>query len=178
MKSRTFAVVLVGLLLGLAAALGVLGSASKGTAAAVEPPDNAVSYYEISVDGTSVALFGELDGITSGIDPAALELRSTGAGPRLTFPARRTPPSATLRRGLTAGLELSAWHEQAMLDNAAARKNASLTMYDATGTPVARWNLANAWPAKLDISALRAGAGSVVFESVTLVADGIQRVAP
>ena len=58
------------------------------------------------------------------------------------------------------------------------RKTASLVMYNTTGDPVARYNLENAWPAKLEIGALRAGASSVLLETVTLVCENLQRVAP
>ena len=79
---------------------------------------------------------------------------------------------------MTSDLELAAWHELAMNDWSAARKNASLVMYDATGTPVARYRLENAWPAKLEIGSLKAGASSILLETVTLVCDHLQRVAP
>jgi phage tail-like protein len=79
---------------------------------------------------------------------------------------------------MSSNMELAAWHEQAMNDWSAARKTASLVMYDATGTPVARYNLENAWPAKLEIGSLRAGASSILMETVTLVCDNLQRVAP
>ena len=73
--------------------------------------------------------------------------------------------------------ELAAWHELVILgDIAAARKNVSLTMYDSTGDPVARYHLTNAWPSKLEIGALQAGGSQVVFETVTLSAELIQRV--
>ena len=61
-------------------------------------------------------------------------------------------------------------------DVAAARKNVTLTMYDATGDPVVRYHLTNAWPAKLEIGALKADAASVLLETVTLVCEFIQRV--
>jgi phage tail-like protein len=79
---------------------------------------------------------------------------------------------------MTRNLELAAWHELAMNDWTTARKNATLVMYDATGTPVARYHLENAWPAKLEIGSLSAGASEVLMETVTLVCDHLQRVSP
>jgi phage tail-like protein len=49
-------------------------------------------------------------------------------------------------------------------------------MYDVTGDPVVRYHLTNAWPSKLEIGALKAGASSALTETVTLVAEFIQRV--
>ncbi len=59
-----------------------------------------------------------------------------------------------------------------------ARKTADLTMYSVDGSPVARFHLENAWPAKIEIGALKAGSSEVLMESVTIVCEQIQRVAP
>ncbi len=121
-----------------------------------------------------IAAFAELQGITSDYDIDFIE----SDGRKLAVPGKRPPPTVTLKRGMTSDLELAAWHELAMSDWSAARKNASLVMYDATGTPVARYHLENAWPAKLEIGSLRVGSSSVVMETVTLVCDRLQRVSP
>jgi phage tail-like protein len=78
---------------------------------------------------------------------------------------------------MTRNLELNAWHELVILgDVAAARKNAVLTIYDAESKPVARYHLENAWPAKIEIGALKAGASEVLMETVTIVCEHLQRV--
>jgi phage tail-like protein len=92
-------------------------------------------------------------------------------------PGKRKPAAVTLERGMTSNLELAAWHELALSDNAAARKTATLTVYDVTGDPVARYHLENAWPSKLEVSTLDAGASELVLETVTFVADRVTRVA-
>ena len=58
----------------------------------------------------------------------------------------------------------------------AARKSCSLIMYNYDGAPVARYHLENAWPSKLEVSALKAGASEVLMETVTIVCEHIQRV--
>jgi phage tail-like protein len=50
-------------------------------------------------------------------------------------------------------------------------------MYQADGKPVARYHLEMAWPSKIEIGALKAGASEVLMETVTIVAEHIQRVA-
>ncbi len=129
--------------------------------------------FELTVDGNIVALFPEVE-LVSGIAPADLELVIRAGEAQLKLPARRTPPTLTLKRGMTTSLELVAWHEQAQLDNAAARRNAVLTAYNASGDPVARWNLTNAWPTKLQVNTLQAGD---LTETVTIVSERIERVA-
>ena len=97
---------------------------------------------------------------------------------KLAVPGKRTPPTVTLKRGMTRNLELAAWHELAMNDWAAARKSVTLVMYNTAGEPVARYHLENAWPAKLELKGFSAGAGAVLMETVTLVSENLQRVAP
>jgi phage tail-like protein len=60
----------------------------------------------------------------------------------------------------------------------AARKSCSLVMYNVDGKPVARYHMHNAWPSKIEIGALKAGASEVLMETVTIVCEHIERVAP
>jgi phage tail-like protein len=184
MKSRTFLVVLLGVVLGFAAAVGVVALESESRAAGagvgVPGPGDGITAarFELTIDGHSLAVFSELQGISSGYDTSELELLTRASDVLLKAPAKRKPTSVTLKRGMTSSVELAAWHDQALTDNAAARKTATLTMYNTTGDPVARYHLENAWPSKLVIDALTAGASEVLFETVTFVADRVTRVSP
>jgi phage tail-like protein len=171
------AVVLGGALLA-AAAIGAWASASQG-ATPNESPITA-SRFGISVDGVQLAVFSELQGISSGIDAEDVEYVSRDGTVTVKLPGKRTPPTVTLTRGLTQSFELSAWHELVILgDVAAARKNVTLTMFNVLGEPVARWHLENAWPAKFELDGLKGEDGtSALIETVTLVSDHIRRVSP
>ena len=145
-------------------ALGVLATAAvtvtwAATAAGTEPPAGAVR-FSIVIDGVQIATFGDLGGIVSGIDPSQLDLIT---GQPIKLPAKRTPPTVTLSRGLTSDMSLSAWHEAALAGAAGSRKSADLVMYDFEGTPVARYHLESAWPSKLQIGQLEAGGTEVVM---------------
>ena len=179
MKSRTLLAVILGGVLLATAAIGAWTSASQGAT----PNDGpfTASRFELSLDGMPLAIFSELAGISSGIDAEDVEWISSRDGTvTLKLPGKRTPPTVTLVRGLTRSLELNAWHELVMLgDIPAARKNVTLTMFDAAGEPVARYHLENAWPAKLETDGLKAEDGtSALIETVTLVSDHIRRVSP
>ena len=176
MKSRTLLAVVLGGALLAAAAFGAWTSASQG---ADESPITA-SRFGISIDGVQVAIFSELAGISSGVDAEDVEWVSRDGTVTVKLPGKRTPPTVTLKRGMTRSLELNAWHELVILgDVAAARKNVTLTMFNVAGEPVARWHLENAWPAKFDIGGLKAEDGSsALIETVTLVCDHIRRVSP
>lgn len=173
MKQRTLLAVLLGGVVLAVAGAAAWTTASEG--AEGDPPDGSVIFSELTAAGHSLGFFSE-PVIASGVDVAELEL-ATRPGETLKLPATRRPPSVTLKRGLTSNLELSAWHELAMLDNEAAQKSVTLTMLNAEGRPVARWQFENAWPSKYGVSGTGAGAGSVMFETVTIVAEKLERVA-
>lgn len=127
--------------------------------------------FSITVDGVEIASFSELAGINSRVEPVEV----------------------VLKRGKTRSPEMLAWHEAVREGNmAAARKSASLVMYDYDGKPVARYHLENAWPSKVEVGGLSgqgnvsdfqflkaraSGGGEVAMETVTIVSERIQRVA-
>ena len=95
------------------------------------------------------------------------------------LPGKRNPPTVILKRGKNNSMELWAWHEAVLQGNmAAARRSCSLVMYNVDGKPVARYHLEDAWPAKIEIGGLKAGASEVLMETVTLTCTHIQRVSP
>jgi phage tail-like protein len=180
MKPRTLLAALLGGVVLIAGTFGAWTASSQGAAAPGDNPNDPITAarFELSIDGHSIAIFSELEGIVSGYDRDELEVRTRRRGdPELKIPAKRMPQTVTLKRGMTRNIQLAAWHELVILgDVAAARKNVSLTMYNTTGNPVARYHLTNAWPSKLEIDALKAGASEVLYETVTLSAEFIQRV--
>jgi phage tail-like protein len=163
------------LLGGAVLAVAAIGAATSQGASA--PPGGdalTAARFAITIDGVEIAVFSELAGISSGYETSALELSAR----RLAVPGKRMPPTVTLKRGLSNGMEVQAWHDQALSDPVAARKSATLVMYDVEGKPVARYHLENAWPSKLEVGALSAGASAVLMETVTLVSESLQRVSP
>jgi phage tail-like protein len=144
-----------------------------------EQPNDALTAarFSITIDGYEIASFSELQGITTEVEPVDF-LESTDK--EVVFkklPGKRKPPTIVLKRGKNTSMELWAWHEAVLQGNiVAARKSCSLIMYNFDGAPVARYHLENAWPSKLEISALKAGASEVLMETVTIVCEHIQRV--
>jgi phage tail-like protein len=180
MKRRTLLPVLVvGGLLAVAIA-GAAFATSNRSLPGGSPADPLVAArFSLTIDGTEIAAFGELKGISSGVDSVELITTSGDRNVRTLLPAKRPPDSVVLTRGLTSSLELQGWHDLVLNgDVAGARKNVSLIMYSTDGTPVAKYNLDNAWPSKLDTGALKSGSSSLITETVTLVCDRIHRVAP
>jgi phage tail-like protein len=179
MKSRIPLAIASGVLLA-ALSVGSVPAANRVPMPGVDPGPTAAARFSLVIDGVEIAAFGELGKISSGADPIDFVDSANAKGPILTkLPGKRQPPTVVLKRGLSSGMELSAWHELVLSgDIATAAKNASLVAYDATGTPIARWSLDKAWPSKLEIGGVQTGSSELLAETVTLVADRIQRVAP
>ena len=136
------------------------------------------SSFVIQVDGVQVATFSELSGINTEVEP--VEYIATGPhGIVHTKQYGKTkPPQITLKRGLDTETYMWAWHQAVLQGDPAARKTCSLQMFAASqspkaGQPLITYVLENAWPSKLEISAMKAGATEVVTETVVLHCDQI-----
>jgi len=178
MKRRTLLLVFV---VGALAAVAVAGAAfatSNRSMPGTEPPDPSIVRFGLTVDGQQLAVFRDLVTLSSGADPATLVTTSGDRGVRPLLPAKRSPDFVVLSHGLTTSTDIQAWHELVLNGDAAARKNATLTMFAVDGTPVAQYSLENAWPSKLELGELKDGTTQLVMEKVTLVSDHIRRVTP
>lgn len=111
----------------------------------------------LEVDGVVVARFAEVS------------VPSTAAGAKWA--------NITLKRGVTEGPGMGRWREAGRTRSTNARRNGSIVQYDAQGRTIARWHFTNAWPAKWEGPAPKAGAGEALA-SVTLEAESIRRGAP
>jgi phage tail-like protein len=178
MKRRMLVLVLVvGGLLTVAVAGGAWATSGRALPAPGDP-GGTITTFTLTVDGRQVAAFGDLVSMTSGVESETLVTTNGDKIVKTLLPSKRMPDSVILRRGLSDSLELSAWHELVINgDVAAARRNATLTLFQSDGTPVARYHLENAWPSKLEVGELTTAGAELVAETVTLVCDRIQRVA-
>ncbi len=135
--------------------------------------------FSITIDGYEIASFSELQGITTSVEVVDQMESSDKEIILKKLPGKRNPPTIVLKRGKNTSMELWTWHEAVLGgDMMTARRSCSLVMYAADGKPVARYHMEHAWPAKIEIGALKAGASEVLMETVTLVCEHIQRVAP
>jgi len=159
----------------VAASVGVLAPAGSGQSKAADAITAA--RFVLTADGAELASFSELQGITTEVAPPEYVSSADNKTVLKKLPGKTKPPTLVLKRGKNSSLELFAWHEAARKGQLNARKSCTLTMYNSAGEPVARYYLPNAWPFKLEISALKAGASEVLYETVYLTADSIQRLA-
>jgi phage tail-like protein len=162
----TWAAILAALGLVLMVLLTSPGSHPKPAQAQTTQEPLQMARASLVVDGQEIAAFNELGGITSSIKLP----RADGKAAQLET------LSIVLKRGLSEDLALSSWHREATTQLTGYKKNVTLVFYDTAGTPVARFNLNNAWPAEYHLSALKAGSSEIIYENVTLTGTSFQRV--
>src|SRR5256712_11306063 len=125
--------------------------------------------FAIEVDGTTIAQFTELSGLTSEMD--VTELKENGPDGKMIIkkiPGAHKTPTLTLKRAKNVSMDLYKWHKAALDGKVKeARKNGSVILYDYEAGEVARWNFINAWPSKLSTGRPKAGAKAVVTQEVT-----------
>jgi phage tail-like protein len=135
--------------------------------------------FSITIDGYEIATFQELSGIVAEVE-ASDYWETNASNPTVSkLAGKLKPPTVTLKRGMNGSLELWAWHESVRKGTmSAARRSCTLTMFNSEGKPVGRYWLEKAWPSKLEVGGLKAGASEALMETVTLTCEYIQRVAP
>lgn len=132
-------------------------------------------HFALEVDGAPLGFFRSVEGL--GSENEVTEFISGDDGSVHKIPGRLRYFNVTLERGLTADLTLAAWRDLVESGNyTAARKNASLIIYDSSLTAIARWQLHDAWPSKLE--ALADPEGGLFVEKITLAVERMLRVTP
>lgn len=143
------------------------------------PTDALAGYhFAIEMDGITIAQFQEVSGITSELD--VIEMKSNTSDGKYVIhklPGNRKPPTITLKRGKDSSMDLWQWHQKIYEGKVSdARKSGSVVLYDYEGSEVGRYNFVNAWPNKVAMGTLKAGANEVLMEEVTIVCEELERV--
>jgi phage tail-like protein len=134
--------------------------------------------FSIVIDGCTIASFSELSGISTEVEAVTFRESSDKEVITKLLPGVEGWGKLTLKRGSNSSMELWLWHQAVLSgDMVAARKSCSLVMYNTDGKAVARYHLEHAWPSKLEVGSLKAGASEVLMETVTIVCERLQRVA-
>jgi len=154
--------------------------AISGASVATNNAANLVSAnrFVVQIDGStgtgSSISFSELAGITSEVEPAEYYSTSQTTGVNLTKTYGKVKPATiTLKRGVDNDQSLWIWHNRVIVGDPTARATCSLLLQNTARETLARYQLLNAWPSKLDVAGLKAGASEVLIASCTLVCDQI-----
>lgn len=127
-----------------------------------------------------VASFSELAGINSEVEQTEY-MQAGEKGPEFgRFVGKTKPPSVTLKRAMSTGKDTTwiwEWHQQARAGSPAAYRTTTFMLYgagsDPSQQPAMSYMLVNAFPSKVEIAGMKAGATEVVVQTVTLQCDEI-----
>ncbi|MEV7251160.1 phage tail protein [Streptomyces cyaneofuscatus] len=131
--------------------------------------------FVVSFDGAAPTYFSELSGISSEVEATeyiAANARTGDVVHTKQF-GKTKPPTVTLKRGVDGTGFLLAWHAAARAGRPDARKTGTLELQNAAGVPQARYRLLGAWPNKVEIGNLKAGASEIVMETVTFTCEEV-----
>jgi phage tail-like protein len=132
--------------------------------------------FRVEIDGVQAGAFSE-----AVIEPTTTEVIEYREGSEPSH-VRKLPGltkfgNVTLKRGVSASLELFNWHLQVVRGQiSSARKNVIIVVLDEAGQDVARFHVSDAWPTKYDPGELNAKGNEVFIESLELANEGIERV--
>jgi phage tail-like protein len=133
-----------------------------------------VVQFDTTAGGTPGGItFSELSGITSEVEVS--EYMSTGQlGVSMSKQFGKIKPATiVLKRGVDQDYTLWKWHSEVLAGMTSARKSCSLMLQDTMGVTKATYRLTNAWPSKLEIAGMKAGASEAVIATVTLTCEQI-----
>jgi len=136
-------------------------------------PVISASRFIIQEHGLKVP-FSELSGINSEVEPVEyISADPTGKIIHTKQFGKTRPPKITLKRALDTDTTIWAWHQLVLKGEPSAPTQCTLQLQDASGKTLLTYILDNAWPSKVDISGLKAGATEIVMETVEIVCDSI-----
>ena len=131
--------------------------------------------FRLEIDGIHAAGFSEV-----AIAPTTTEVIDyrEGTDPHVRKLSGLTKHgTVTLKRGVTASLELFQWHRQIVSGQlATSRKQVVIVVQDEAGADIARYVVSEAWPVKYDPGDLNAKGNEVFIETLELVNEGVERV--
>ena len=123
--------------------------------------------------GGEVMSFQELAGL--GVETQPIEYR---AGDSKAFSVAKMPGlqkygNVTMKKGVFKGdAKFWDWFNQIKM-NTVKRTPVTISLLDEAGKPTMAWTLANAWPAKVIATDLKAQGNEVAVESIEIAHDGI-----
>ncbi|MFJ4966485.1 T4-like virus tail tube protein gp19 [Streptomyces sp. ADI96-02] len=131
--------------------------------------------FVVSFDGAAPAYFSELSGITSEVEPTEYIVSPARGGDVIHTKqfGKTKPPTVTLKRGVDGTAFLFAWHAMARKGDPGARMSGTLELQNAAGVAQASYRLLGAWPSKVEVGNLKAGASEIVLETVTFTCEEV-----
>ena len=136
------------------------------------------AFFTLDFGGKISGAFRECTGL--GSENEVVEEKSSGPDGKLILKkitGRMKYNNITLKRGITSSMDMWDWRKMVEKgDIQSARINCSIIMHAQDGTPMARWDLINAWPSKLTGPSANATNNEIGIEECEIVHEGYERV--
>ena len=135
-------------------------------------------HFAVEIQGAVTGYFLECSGLGSETETIEHKVMSeNGQEIVMKIPGRLKWEDISLKRGITSTMDVWDWRKQVEDgDVKGARKNGSITMFDQTLKPVARWDFERAWPSKVTGPLPKSDSNEIAVEEMTIVHEGIRRV--
>ena len=134
-------------------------------------------HFKLEVQGRVTGYFTEIGGLGSEhevIEHKVVDMNGNDLVQAL--PGRLKWQPVTLKRGLTSVRDVWDWRkmvEDGKVDQA--RSNGTITMFNQSLQPIAKWDFKNAWPSKVSGPQLQSDSNTFAIEEMTIVHEGIER---
>jgi phage tail-like protein len=134
-------------------------------------------HFEIQV-GSITGYFTSVTGL--GSESEVTEHKIVGSGSKESvrkIPGRLKWGDITLKRGITANLDMWAWI-QLVRDGkvSSARQDGTISAYSQEGELIAKWDFVAGWPSSITGPDLKSEDSAVGVEELVIVHEGIERV--
>lgn len=133
--------------------------------------------FSLDMSGQIKGFFTEVSGLSSETD--IVEHKATDPSGRdfiQKIPGRTKYGDITLKRGITDSMDMWKWRQLVEKGNiTGARVNCTITMYDQALTPVAKWDLTNAWPSKITGPSMQSDGNNLGVEELTITHEMMER---
>ncbi len=136
--------------------------------------------FGLEIEGKLSGFFTSVSGIGSESEVIEHKIVNPDTGETIIqkLPGRLTWTEVTLKRGVTSSVDIWAWRQEVVEGKIEdARTNCSIIAYNQANEEIARWNFENAWPSRVTGPEMDAGGQDYMVEEVTIVHEGMTRVA-
>ena len=134
-------------------------------------------HFKLEVQGRVTGFFTEIGGLGSEhevIEHKVVDMNGNDLVQAL--PGRLKWQPVTLKRGITSVRDVWDWRKMVEDGKVSdARSNGTITMFNQSLQPVAKWDFKNAWPSKVTGPQLQSDSNTFAIEEMTIVHEGIER---
>ena len=157
----------------LVAVAVVVAAASCGTFG-TGPADSSSQRARVAIEGVTTADFHEVTGLKFEVD--VIEVMEGGGTLIRKLPGTLKYNDIVLKRGYTNDTALYDWATAKACTGNVLRAKMSVQVLDQSGTPIATYNVVNAWPKSYEGPTLSASTNEMAIETIVLTHEGMSLV--